>query len=778
MYLSWPVIVFYYLFDILLLLLFLFAESYLGIYVIGGFGLLFLAYSSKLDFSKIKQFKLEIVLSWLFFCALFVVSVFTHAPALSLNSLIFFGFALTFFNFFLLLDKKYVQPTLFFTNILIVVFSVSVLSLFFTVLPQIAESLPEMNLIHATYGHNHFSSIAVMMLPLTWYFIFLYKKDSKKQLPFLALLVLLMVNLSLSFGRVAMMVGLLQFVFFAGQYFFTKRKMGGLAKAMILSLSSLAIFAFILVNYYSLAKLLGLNAICPWPEFKNQICKDVKNDQRFEYFKTAIISTKENFLVGYGPGSYALISEKYKNRPDVSTSFAHNFILQISAESGVVVASLFTIFIFVLLFKTFRITFIRLKEDVDPNINVFLFMGASSLLIISLLDFDLSYLSLISLALLFFGQILVSKSSPINEKNENKIAKLLFNFLNIIFVLLAILSLIVECFLMTGQTNRAATLFPYFQSHMKIFLDDTKHLDQNSRKKLAYIYRNYLYLYMHADEVGGFIKNRDKVLDISPWSAYSPTLLRNVAEIDIEMAAFEVKNLFTKYEKLDEAGFKSLPNTDYEIAAFSLSLADKYLSEGKVSESAGFYKMAHLFYKWIFVESFPRFLYQFENDEQKMSFWSEMTEIEGQYFAKHTGQVAIDHRPLLIAALKKNDLNMAKKWFARIMDLDSGLLADMEYLELPQAQKMADYFIELEDWENAELAVKLVYEIGSNEGRAQLGNYYLMRGEFEKAKLAYQACLDGWRDEIHAQCDLRLKSSFDQTKEPYLLASQKIRAKN
>lgn len=758
-------------------MLFLFAESYLGIYVIGGMTLLFLAYSNKIDLSRFFKYKVEFFLGSLFFACLVVASFFTHAPALSLNSLIFFGFSLIFFSFFMLLDKKYLQTELIFPNILVVVFSLALLSLFFSIFPKISEVLPEMNLIHATYGHNHFGTVAIMTLPVVWYFIFYYRRYRKKQLPYLILMALLMVNLALSFGRVAMAIGFVQFAFFAVKYLFFKKISTLGSKITIIILSLMAVFAFVFVNYYSFAKLMGLNATCLWPDWKNQICKDIQSDQRTQYFKTAMKATKENLLFGYGPGSYALINEKYKSRPDISTSFAHNFILQLSAESGLVVASAFVLFIGFLLLKSLKIVFVGRKND-EQGINSYLLLGVISLIGVSLLDFDLSYLSLHSLMLLFFAYIFnsIQTKSEINKKNSW--LKLVFNFACSIFILLSILSIVVQYFLITGQQNKAARLFPYFQSDMKIFLDNTKDLDSTSRQNLARIYDNYLYTYLHGDEIGGFIKNKEKITEISPWTIYSPSLLRKLAESNQELAVQEVINLFDKYKKLDEVGYRSTPNVDYEIATFAMSLADKYLSEGKTDEAAKFYKMAHVFYQWIFVESFPRFLYQFERDEQRIDFWSRMTEIESQYFAKHMAQVGLDHRSLLIDSLKKNDLEMSQKWFHRIMELDSGLVAKMEYLELPLVQKMADHFIEAGDWPSAERAVKLIYEIGSHEGREQLGNYYLMRGQIDEAKAAYKACLDGWRDEVHFECDLMLKSELVQTDKPYLLASQKIKVKN
>lgn len=777
MRLSGRITVFYYLFDILLLLLFLFAESYLGIYVIGGMALLFFAYSSEIDLSRFFRYKVEFFWGLLFFTSLVVASFFTHAPTLSLNSLIFFGFSLTFFFFFLLLDKKYLQTELIFSNILGVVFSLALLSLFFSIFPKISESLPEMNLIHATYGHNHFGTVAIMILPVAWYFIFYYRWHRKKQLPYLVLMVLLMVNLALSFGRVAMAIGFLQFAFFAGKYLFFKKNNGLSSKVTIISLSLMAVFAFVLVNYYSLAKLMGISATCLWPDWENKICKDIQYDQRTQYFKTAIRATKENLLFGYGPGSYALISEKYKNRPDLSTSFAHNFVLQVLAESGIVAATIFVLWLSFLFLKAAKLSFFEQKNE-ETGINSFLFLGIISLLGVSLLDFDLSYLSLFSLMLLFFAHIFNSKQ--VNLKSDKTIGwiKLVFNLACAIFIILASLSLIIEYFLISGQTNKAARLFPYFQSHMKIFLDDAKSLDQISRQSLATIYGNYLYTYVHADEVGGFIKNKEKIAEISPWTIYSPTLLRNLAEKDQEMAANELENLFAKYEKLDEVGYRSSPNVDFEIASFALSLADKYLSEGKIERASKFYQIAQGFYNWIFVESFPRFLYQFENESQKTEFWSKMTSIESKYFAKHAGQIALDHRSLLIESLKKNDLVNSKKWFLRIMELDSGLVAQMEYTELPLAQKMADFYVKQNDWSKAEEAVKLVYEIGSREGRLQLGNFYLMRGQLESAKMSYQACLDGWRDEVHPECSQMLNSDLQQTAEFYWSAGQKIKAKN
>ena len=71
---------------------------------------------------------------------------------------------------------------------------------------------------------------------------------------------------------------------------------------------------------------------CQFPIFKvyqNRICKDLTKESRIDYWHTAFLSIKDNFIVGDGTGTYSLFSIKYKVNLGVNTSYADNSYLHL-----------------------------------------------------------------------------------------------------------------------------------------------------------------------------------------------------------------------------------------------------------------------------------------------------------------------------------------------------------------------------------------------------------------------------------------------------------------
>lgn len=776
MNLSLKQLAFYYFFDILFLLLILFGESFLGIYIIGAFSLFFLGYSSSLDFSKVKEYKIEFLLWILFLVSLGLSSFFTNTISLSLNSLVFSFFSFSFFSFFLLLKKSIWNKKFFLLNIILSLLTLSILSFFLFLFPAVAEKIPSMNLIYSTYGHNHLGALLVLGMPLVWYFLFEYRRDKKKTIFFSFILIFLFINLLLSFGRVIMTLGLLQIAFFGfwgyKKYFYQSR----FYQVLVLFLFIITLGVFLLKNYFSLALLVDGDFECPIYNYKNKICKNIKKEMRFYYWETSLKSFSDNFLFGYGPGSYSLISVKYKVRPDAGSSYAHNAFLQIFAESGVFAGSSFLMMMAYLFINSFGHVKKIFKSKFNKNKeSVFILIGLASIYFDVLFDFDWSFIGVYNLSLLFIVFIIKDQKSKV-LKARSFIVKFLFYLTLFLIILLTSLSLGVEYYVAKGNINKAVEFFPYFQSHFKLFLS-SKDLNKTNKERINRIYRNHIYLYSKSNDYKINIDDNNIIKKVSPWNYYLFNSLKDLYEEDKEIAISNLLSIERLYDKAKTRGYKGNYLVDNGLASFSVKVGDDYLSSGDLKKAASMYSLAYKFHPWVFNNTYPGFLYKLKTDQDKVIFWKEMKIIPSDYFVKHGDLVAKNHRPLLKEALNNKDINMVVQVLDRMIEIAPWVVDELEFNELLKAQSLTNYFIENGDKSSTMKMLNVINKIGSYHGKFQLGNYFLLVGELDKAKKAYSSCNKEWLDvrkTEHLDCLFSLENISEVDINNYWVVSQII----
>lgn len=110
--------------------------------------------------------------------------------------------------------------------------------------------------------------------------------------------------------------------------------------------------------------------------------------ERITFYKDAMKVVKDHPILGAGGGGWSSLYEQYQNNPYVSRQ-VHNFFLQYLIEVGIVGFIVFMGFIGFIFYKYIRA---YLKRDKDDFSNGFFFyIIALSILVHSLLDFNLSY---------------------------------------------------------------------------------------------------------------------------------------------------------------------------------------------------------------------------------------------------------------------------------------------------------------------------------------------------------------------------------------------------
>lgn len=111
-------------------------------------------------------------------------------------------------------------------------------------------------------------------------------------------------------------------------------------------------------------------------------------DRRFDYWKQAVMAIQESPVYGNGPGTFALLSKRYQASAGDSSWFAHNYLLEIAAETGLVGIGLFSSVLYVSLFRPL---FIRKKIRAQKE-HAALMGSVFLILMYGLVDFSLNYL--------------------------------------------------------------------------------------------------------------------------------------------------------------------------------------------------------------------------------------------------------------------------------------------------------------------------------------------------------------------------------------------------
>ena len=96
---------------------------------------------------------------------------------------------------------------------------------------------------------------------------------------------------------------------------------------------------------------IGLLSKTTLPNLKNFI---ISYEIRLEYWKAALMMIKEHPLLGFGPGTFAVLYPVFKTKLAEETIMAHNSFLQLWAESGFFSLVCFSLFVCRLFFSAFK----------------------------------------------------------------------------------------------------------------------------------------------------------------------------------------------------------------------------------------------------------------------------------------------------------------------------------------------------------------------------------------------------------------------------------------
>lgn len=532
------------------LLLLLLGESYLSYVLLGltslgmlGWSFVLRAERTEVDLSRSK------VSFWLFWLllglmlSLGISSFFTTLWPLTLYNLARYFFALSSFWFFLTLPEGSLPPRVWGWSLLGLGLIMSLLSLFFRFLPSLAQLLPGMNLLYSTYGHNHLVALLLLILPLSWWVVVDYlgsrlnqselehgkSKPSRFELLILLLPLSLTLALLTSFGRVGVMIGLLQFIWVYRQLGLDLNSKLGSTWAQqwrqgLRGLLKLVLGLFVLVLLVKVAfsgiTLIKPDFACPVPSLEKQLCKPITTEARPGYWAQALKMIQARPLTGFGPGTFGVAAKRFIFNPGSTSAYAHNAFLQNLAEWGLIGGGLFMALMLTLLWQT---------KSFKWGFANAVWLGVSGIYLDVLFDFDWDFVGILSLSLILLAVLLRKKKlikflskgqQPDQQKSPLQLIKVLFYLINLSLIVVASLYLYAEVLIRRGQAGQAFSTFPYFHWHRKIYESEAV-LTPVQRQKFAHIYQNqgavYPYLIKQADGPEQKQALREKLFELEPW---------------------------------------------------------------------------------------------------------------------------------------------------------------------------------------------------------------------------------------------------------------------
>lgn len=156
--------------------------------------------------------------------------------------------------------------------------------------------------------------------------------------------------------------------------------------------------------------------------------------ERGTFYKDAVKLWTDYPIIGAGGGAWASLYEKYQNNPYTSRQ-AHNFALQYLVETGALGFLAFVGFVIAVMVFYIR-SYIKSSQE-KRDLHFLFFIVTISLLVHSMIDFDLSYVYLGAILFLALGGLLsISSSAPLRFKKDSAVIHKSFP------ALLAVLSIV------------------------------------------------------------------------------------------------------------------------------------------------------------------------------------------------------------------------------------------------------------------------------------------------------------------------------------------------
>jgi O-antigen ligase len=319
-------------------------------------------------------------------------------------------------------------------------------AVFFMVFPIWAQLLPGFNILVATYGHNHVAAFFILALPVQMWLTVVSLEEITKKLSgqkkidwkekwqarlemgglflIMAIPVLIMAT---SFGRVAMLVGLGQLLGWLVVVEWLQKKKVLVISLLVSKLMRLLLAGLAIVLASVLIAMLVTSAFpqllpddfCATSPYKIQLCKSFKEEGRLAYWHQGWESFRQWPWTGYGLGTFALVSIRFRLAVWQATSYTHNEYWSQFVETGVLggvlflglmVSAVWVVVVAIRRLMAAQVTTARLSSSGLTTQMVLLFVVSLSLSWLGMMvnvffDFDWSFSGLWLLSWMMMGMM-------------------------------------------------------------------------------------------------------------------------------------------------------------------------------------------------------------------------------------------------------------------------------------------------------------------------------------------------------------------------------------
>jgi tetratricopeptide (TPR) repeat protein len=201
-------------------------------------------------------------------------------------------------------------------------------------------------------------------------------------------------------------------------YFFIWKKYVNKTLLIIGSILAIATIVLFSVPYANLRTVSRI--------FPNYAKQSIWQDERWEYWRQAAVAIRERPWFGAGPGTFFLQSKLYQKEPNAYSWFAHNFLLEVVSEIGLVGLALI---IFV------GIAIVRNSKVKPTRCNVALLVALCLVFAQSVFDYNLDYVVVWLLVWAVAGAIFSQTAKPAPTVPFSPITVISLVFIGIFYIM-------------------------------------------------------------------------------------------------------------------------------------------------------------------------------------------------------------------------------------------------------------------------------------------------------------------------------------------------------
>lgn len=419
-------------------------------------------------FIKRKPINLPLKITIIYFCFIFfsLISVFYSVNRqVSFELVLFYNLSFLFFIFF----YNFKDQAKRFIKLLLVIGSIvfTAISIYFRVFNKFPDDGFQLVSSLLNASHNHLGDFLGLAIIILFYYIF-----NRKPPWFHWLLIGFTPFFILSYSRSAYfsLIVVLLVILFKN----AKNKLLSLKTGLILTVVSIVlIFFFATVNE---AK-------------NNRFTNDLNNyltnhfslkskdftSSRLTYISQGLVSLKDNFLFGVGPGNYGFLSRKY-SLPGTQwydlepTESAHSLLPEILFENGFFAFFFFTLFVILLIPQALK------KNQLEGYLFLYLILNFQS-------DYTYRIYSMFILMFIF--------AACFYEEKNSKISKLLFPVSTIIILLINLAILTSQILFKFNFSDLSAKIYPLNNEAIKsVIVNKVKKNCEETDKLVTKLYNN------------------------------------------------------------------------------------------------------------------------------------------------------------------------------------------------------------------------------------------------------------------------------------------------